>query len=111
MFGESMRLAQRRMDIIPAPQAEQRREDMFHRLTLSGQLQGPRIGVPHLLNAPALGRPQGVAERYLQLQFHLAAQQGVVDMGNLPQSLLQMANSLAMGRTSSRLFARRVPVA
>src|SRR5262245_22518344 len=110
MFGEGMRLAERCVYVIPGPQAKQRRKDMLRGATLSGKLEGPGIRMLHLLNAPTLCRPQGVAERYLQLQFHLAAEQGVIDMRNLPQALLQMTNSFAVRRTRGRLFPRHVPV-
>jgi hypothetical protein len=57
----------------------------------------------------SLCRPQRIAEGYLQVELHLAAQEGVIDMGNLSQALLQMTDGFAVGRARRRLFARVVP--
>src|SRR6186997_2109114 len=65
--------------------------------------------MPYTVGAPALGRPQGIAERRLKQQLKLVAQHRVFDTGYQPQPLLQVADS-GVRRTTERKIAGLKPV-
>src|SRR5262249_38072273 len=73
MLSEALRFRQGCMDEIPGPQAKQSGKGLLRKSAFSRELQRARIGVLHLLDAPALRRSQRVAERNLQVELHLAA--------------------------------------
>ena len=65
---------------------------MFVKPALLAQVERSRVRMPHTLSAPAVDRPQRVAERNLEQQFRLIALHRLVDMGNLIQPLFQMTD-------------------
>src|SRR5205809_7126679 len=62
MFGKGLSFTKRWTNEIPGPQTEHRRQGMFVKSTLCAQLECSRIRMLHTVNAPALSRPQRVAE-------------------------------------------------
>ena len=72
-FGKGLSFTKRCTNEIPGPQTKHRRKGMFVKPTLFAQLKCSRIRMLHTVSAPALNRPEGVAERRLKQQLPLVA--------------------------------------
>src|SRR5215472_14055201 len=110
MFGKGLSFTQRCTKEIPGPQAKHRRQRMFVKSTVFAQLQCSRIRMLHTINAPALNRPEGVAERRLQQQLRLVAEQRVLDLRKELQTASKMVQRLGIGRASSCMLSSLEPV-
>ena len=76
LFGKGLSFTKRWMKEIPGPQTKHRRKGVFVKFatpTLFAQLKCSRIRMLHTVSAPALNRPEGVAERRLKQQLRLVA--------------------------------------
>src|SRR5262249_37656815 len=104
MFGKGLSFTKRCTKEIPGPQTKRRGQGMFVKPTLFAHPKCSGICMLHTVGAPALSRPEGVAERRLKQQLRLVAYHRVVDIGNLFQPLFQMTDSFVVRRTSRRLF-------
>src|SRR5215471_2708140 len=69
MFGKGLSFTKRSANEIPGPKTKHRRQDMFVKPALLAQVERSRVRMPHTLGAPAVDRPEGVAERNLEQQL------------------------------------------
>ena len=96
MFGKDSSFTKCSVDKIPGPQTKSRRQGMFVKSAVFAQLQRACIRMLHIINAPTLGRAQGVAERCLKQQLRFVAQLRVIDVRKELQTARQMVQRFAL---------------